>query len=378
MRTMKILHINTDYIGTTVHSAMIRSLNRYTENVVFCPTRKKIELRNEKDSNVFVCNCFKWLDRFNFKNKQKKILAQAQGLFKDEKVDCIHAYTLFTDGNCAMELSKKKNVPFVVAVRNTDVNVFFKYRFFLRRRGIEILKKARMVFFLSETYKSQVLNKYVPKYLVDEIAAKSRIIPNGVDEFWHENLYIDRKDNAFQNKRIKIVYAGEINRNKNILTTQRAVDLLEKRGWNVEYTVVGKITDRKVFNRIVKNSHTKYCIPCAKEELINVFRENDIFVMPSFYETFGLVYAEAMSQGLPVIYTKGQGFDGWFQEGEVGYSVIANNEKDIATKIELITQNYDIISNKCRELVSNFDWHVLAREYFSLYQKVCKNITADK
>ena len=29
--------------------------------------------------------------------------------------------------------------------------------------------------------------------------------------------------------------------------------------------------------------------------------------MPSKHETFGLVYAEAMTQGLPVIYTKNEG-----------------------------------------------------------------------
>lgn len=32
--------------------------------------------------------------------------------------------------------------------------------------------------------------------------------------------------------------------------------------------------------------------------------------MPSFKETFGLVYAEALSRFIEVIYTKGQGFDG--------------------------------------------------------------------
>jgi len=43
--------------------------------------------------------------------------------------------------------------------------------------------------------------------------------------------------------------------------------------------------------------------------------------MPSITETFGLVYAEALSQGLPVLYTRGQGFDRQFEEGEVGYAV---------------------------------------------------------
>ena len=40
------------------------------------------------------------------------------------------------------------------------------------------------------------------------------------------------------------------------------------------------------------------------------------FCLPSHAETFGLVYVEAMSQGLPIIY-EGQGFDKQFQDGEV-------------------------------------------------------------
>ena len=63
-----------------------------------------------------------------------------------------------------------------------------------------------------------------------------------------------------------------------------------------------------------------------KEELIKLYRDSHIFTMPSITESFGLVYAEAMTQALPVVYTKGQGFDGQFPDGEVGYSVEALNE----------------------------------------------------
>jgi glycosyltransferase involved in cell wall biosynthesis len=58
-----------------------------------------------------------------------------------------------------------------------------------------------------------------------------------------------------------------------------------------------------------------------KEKLLNNYRNSDIFIMPSYNETFGLVYIEAMSQGLPIIYTQNEGVDGYFKEGSVGYSV---------------------------------------------------------
>ena len=69
------------------------------------------------------------------------------------------------------------------------------------------------------------------------------------------------------------------------------------------------------------------------ENFIKYFIESDIFVMPSRYETFGLVYVEALSQGLPVIYTRGQGFDGQIPDGEVGYSVKCNDVNEIAEKL---------------------------------------------
>ena len=55
--------------------------------------------------------------------------------------------------------------------------------------------------------------------------------------------------------------------------------------------------------------------------------------MLSIMETFGLVYAEAMSQGLPIIYTKGQGFDEQFDEGKVGYHADCFNIEEIVKRI---------------------------------------------
>ena len=49
-------------------------------------------------------------------------------------------------------------------------------------------------------------------------------------------------------------------------------------------------------------------------------RSCSVFAMPSIFETFGLVYLEALSQNLPVVYTKGQGIDGMF-DNTVGIGV---------------------------------------------------------
>ena len=181
--------------------------------------------------------------------------------------DCIHAYTLFTDGNCAMHLAEKHNIPFVVAVRNTDVNTFFKYMPHLRKRGIEIMRKAARVFFLSEAYKKQVFEKYIPCKYHEEIAKKTLVIPNGIDDFWFgSNADVSHTDRG---DTIKLIYAGRIDENKNIPTTQRAVQILNDKGYSVRLTVVGRIIDQKEFARIQNCPNTTY-IDAAHNTYIDI------------------------------------------------------------------------------------------------------------
>ena len=92
--------------------------------------------------------------------------------------------------------------------------------------------------------------------------------------------------------------------------------------------------------------------------------------MPSYKETFGLVYAEAMSQGLPLIYTKGQGFDGFFEDGKVGYAVPAEDTRYIADRVMDIYRRYDELSKECIEQVQQFNWPSIAATYNEIYQSI--------
>lgn len=92
--------------------------------------------------------------------------------------------------------------------------------------------------------------------------------------------------------------------------------------------------------------------------------------MPSRYETFGLVYIEALSQGLPIIYTLGQGVSGYFEDGTVGYGVKPNNIGDIAEKIELIMNNFDSMSLDAPKFAQAFSWDSISKEYICIYKNL--------
>lgn len=359
-----ILHINCNYYKNAVHKNLINGLDEVYENVVYSPT-KSITNLNE---NIYIVKAFSKYDSFFFNIKQQKILRQfyLKVNIKDN-IALIHGHTLFTDGNVAYTLAQKKAIPLVITVRSTDLT-FLKYRPFLRRKGIKILNYASKIIFLSKSAKNSFFNNYCSKKYKEEFDNKSTVIPSGIDNFW----IINRDKHEKDKNKIRVICASKINRNKNAISTCKALKKLQKDGYSVSFKLVGECVKKYILNKILKYDFVTYLPKLDKNELIFEYRCSDIFVMPSHRETFGLVYAEAMSQGLPVIYSKGQGFDGQFDDGLVGYAVKSKNYVELSNKVLDTYNNYNNLSNNSFRYCLNFDWKYLINEFLSSYKESIK------
>jgi glycosyltransferase involved in cell wall biosynthesis len=102
--------------------------------------------------------------------------------------------------------------------------------------------------------------------------------------------------------------------------------------------------------------------------LAAIYRAHDIFVMPSFRETFGVAYIEALSQGLPIVFTRGQGVDGYFEPGTVGEAVNPHDAEALKAAILGLAERLDERRSLCVAAAKAFDWQRIAREYVELYQ----------
>lgn len=370
---MKVLHINS-YYSTSRFYKNLYEIQKERENFktdVFVPVSNYfLESNFNFGEYTIISKNYNKFDRIIFHLKAYKILKDIQKKYDIEKYDILHAHSLFSNGVIAWKLYKKYNIPYVVAVRNTDLNIFFKKMIHLRKLGINILKDSKKIIFLSKSYEENIIKNYIPKKFRKKIQEKSTVIPNGVDNFWIENK---NKIKTIKNtKEINLLYVGEINKNKNLLTTVKAIEYLIKEGYKVNYSVVGKASNQKILKKIEQYDFVNYLGIKTKEKLLEIYRDNDIFIMPSFTETFGLVYVEAMTQGLPIVYSKGQGFDRQFKDGTVGYSVLSNNSEEILIVIKKILKKYNLISEKAIRLSTNFDWNIIEEKYFNIYIKINK------
>lgn len=373
---MEILNINSYFFSSTVHMNLQKNLNRRDINAfTFAPVSKgyipRIDYEKITDNNILKKECFNNKDRYFFHHKHVKILKTIENELEIRKFDLLHAHSLFSNGYIAMNLKNKYRIPYVVTVRDTDINIFFKRMLFLRKVGLNVLENADGIVFLSKSLKNKLINDYVTSEMKDSILSKSYVIPSGINEYWIKNINkikLREKDNE-----IKLLQVGAINKRKNVMTTIKATEELIRKGYKIKLTLVGEVLNERIFHKFKDKNFITYHSPMTKEDLLQVYREHDIFIMPSITETFGLVYPEAMSQGLPVIYSKNQGFDKHFEDGQVGYSVNALDKFEIADKILKIVKNYEIIANSTIQSVEKFNWSSLSEDYFELYDRIIKD-----
>ncbi len=100
-----------------------------------------------------------------------------------------------------------------------------------------------------------------------------------------------------------------------------------------------------------------------QEELPCFYSAANACVVPSYYESFGLVALESLACGTPVVATNVGGIKSVIQQGETGYVVIDNTPHRLANKIALLLSRpspdtESILS--IRASVSRFSWPNIA------------------
>lgn len=369
---MKILQLCSYYPSSSLYRHLFTSLDLLgLKQTVYIPVDSE-QLLNKSDQNylesgeLIVVKAFRKNDKFIYPYKIAKIYRDLVDRFNINSFDLVHAHSLFINGGVALKLKEKYGINYMVVVRSTDLNVFFNKALFLRKHGLRILRNAQRIVFLSPSYREALFSRFVPQAIEKELLQKTVVIPNGLDQFWIDNKYLPKR---LPGKDIKLLFVGRFIKRKRLELCIETTKLLRKRGYNASILLIGGGSMQKTLFKLQKRNNTFVTVISwvrDKSELLTLYRQADIFIMPSRGETFGLVYLEAMSQGLPVIYAKNEGFDGFHKDGEVGYAVKSNAE-EIADKIVNAVTNYKKISGNCYEVVNNYNWSRIASQYHRVY-----------
>ena len=357
-----ILYINGNYPYHSLHCELVSRLaDLGNEIIVFVPlsgTQCNGKYRCDHSKvTVYYCDCIDLPDRVLFLRKIRKGTKKIEEMVDLTKIDCILAGTVYSDGAMAYLLHKKFGIPFSVVVRYTDVFFQMRWRPYLNGFVKNLLGQASKIVFISPSYQS-----YLDRLEADH--GKYVVIPNAVNDFWFLQSAKVRK----KHEPISLIFVGEITKRKNVRTVIQAIHELKKRNVSVNFHVVGSGAEEKGCQALASKLGLKDQIffhgwQNGKEKIREYYDQADIFVMLSFIETFGTVYVEALSQGLPMVYTRGQGIDGYFEQGTVGYSCDPRNIDEIVSAIVAIMENYESMSAACAAAARKFQWDIVAGQY---------------
>ncbi len=225
-----ILHITNDYSGSTVYKNLVRELdNNGAGQIVYNPVREasrigknKIDFENTGSQIIYSHILSKYADRVLYQKKINKIVQDIEAKLDLRTVRFIHAHTWYSDGGVAYELHKKYNIPYIVAVRNTDLNLFLKYFLHERGYGKKILQNANKIITISAVYKKRMLEDPRLSHIMNDVQQKVMVIPNGVDPYWIESKVAERKI-AEDKKSVQLLYVGKFDKGKNVFNLVNAV-----------------------------------------------------------------------------------------------------------------------------------------------------------
>lgn len=372
---MKVLHICNDFCGSKVHANLYAELDKQgVQQTVYSYYRNaSLAGKNsfEGEATKFVYRPI--LSTYHRILYHKKIRDVYNDLERQlaaslQTYDLAHATTLFSDGAVALRLYKKYGVPYIVTVRNTDINEFLGYAPHTWVTGIKVLKAAKRIIFISKALKDKFCRHFLIKRILLEIQDKFVIQPNGVDDYWLGHILTGEKSFCHQ-----LIYVGRFDVNKNVTRLIHAVIGLKDQFPDIKLHLVGGDgwREKEVLSFVQKYpQHLEYHGKVYdKDVLRSLYAKCSVFAMPSIHETFGLVYIEALTQNLALIYTKNQGIDGLLDE-RVGEKVDALSTKSIQNAIcKVLEHRSDYQASEVVDF-ERFRWEEIAKEYKKMYQSI--------
>jgi len=128
---------------------------------------------------------------------------------------------------------------------------------------------------------------------------------------------------------------------------------------------------QKLADKLGVADHIRWVGAIDHEELPAYYQAADVTVMPSTYESFGLVAVESMACGTPVVAARVGGLQATVQDGRTGFlipwrepSLYADRIADVLTQPQLSAR----LGSNARSRALEFGWPRVAEQLVELYE----------
>jgi len=204
------------------------------------------------------------------------------------------------------------------------------------------------------------------------------LIPNAIDTRSFSQSCSSKNHSSI----INILFVGSVGERKGLKILGDAIHLLKGQGVD-NFTVdiigdeekVGELIEiNQYYNNLDINKFFKFHGTKYGKDKIDYFKNANIFVLPSWHESFGIVNLEAMAAGLPVISTYVGAVPEYIVEGENGFLFKPGDSHKLAYYLKILINNsdkrYEMGMRNIKKVKEQFDWEIISHKISNLYKSL--------
>lgn len=343
-----------------------RSPWRWPQRTLWRLRQKTDEVRQNQGVHEVFNAKIHWSERLPFGGVQQLIAVNRRNFLLAQqrfgKIDLIHAHVSYPGGYVASLLAQEFKLPYVLTEHMSP----FPFP--------NLMRVGQPVPEIAQAFKHAAASIAVSPFLADRITSfgypRPVVIPNVVDE------HAFALGQPTSEKTVFFTLCG-ISEQKGIDHLLDAIALWNPPAERFEFRIGGDGPKRADYHAKAQalglSDRVRWLGAVSRAQAPALFRDCHIFVMPSRHETFGVVYAEAIASGKPIIATRCGGPESIVNDIN-GQLVDVGDVPGLARVMEQMATQWSRYDPQAirQDFDARFSRHAVVQQLCTLYNQVLK------
>jgi glycosyltransferase involved in cell wall biosynthesis len=292
--------------------------------------------------------------------------------------DIAHIHALFSPiSTAAAIICRQQNLPYILRPLGTLDPSDLRKKKQLKQLYVALLERRNLAGASAVHFTSEQEAKISSRF---GVSTKDLVIPLGVIPPKNNTENIRNKFGIFNDKPV-VLFMSRIDPKKGLELLIPALQKLSIQGLDFHFVLAGTNPQDPIYEQKIKSdiensqlkSHTTITGFVTGEAKISLLETADLFVLPSYYENFGIAVAEAMVAGIPVVISDQvhiyqQVLDS--ESGWVGTTDVESIVRLLTTALSNLQECQRRGLNAQKYALQHFSWDAITQQVIQAYREI--------